>query len=78
MDTGIKMADTELHVVEFDGATGITTQRELTAEEIADRKTMQTEAKKQQAEQEAKAAARASALVKLAELGLTAEEIAAL
>jgi len=44
----------------------------------ADRKVIQAEAAAQQAEADAKAAARQSALAKLADLGLTAEEIAAL
>ena len=62
----------------FDALTGKTTEKELTAEKIAERKELQLEAKKQQVEQETKAAARESALAKLADLGLTAEEIAAL
>jgi hypothetical protein len=67
-----------LTAVVFDAATGETIERELTAEEIAEREEMQAEAEQQIAEQEAKAAARASALAKLAELGLTEEEVAAL
>ena len=47
----------------------------LSAEELDER---QTNAAAQQAAVEAKATARASALAKLAELGLTQEEIAAL
>jgi DNA-binding NarL/FixJ family response regulator len=62
----------------FDVLTGKTTEKELTAEKIAERKELELEAKKQQVEQEKKATARESALAKLAELGLTAEEIAAL
>jgi DNA-binding NarL/FixJ family response regulator len=67
-----------LKAVTLDGATGQVTERELTAEEIADNAQFQTEYEAQIAEREAKAAARESALAKLAELGLTAEEIAAL
>lgn len=62
----------------FDALTGESTERELTAEEMADFETMQNEANLQKIEQDAKAKARASALAKLADLGLTAEEIAAL
>ena len=58
-----------------DGLTGETIERELTTEEIADREAIQTRDESHQADQ---AAARQSALAKLADLGLTAEEIAAL
>jgi len=51
---------------------------ELTAQEIAERAELHAQAEARQAEQEAKASARESALAKLADLGLTAEEIAAL
>lgn len=64
-----------LFAVEVNVETGEVIERELTPEEIADLENDQAEF---QAEQEAKAAARASALAKLAELGLTEEEIAAL
>jgi hypothetical protein len=62
---------------------GIDDQRfELTGDDLAtfnaDRAAIQAEITAQKAEAEAKAAARESALAKLAELGLTAEEIAAL
>ena len=67
-----------LTALEFDAATGQVTERALTADEIADRKALQLQEKQQKAEQEAKAAARNSALAKLADLGLTADEIAAL
>lgn len=67
-----------LTAVIIDAETGEVIERELTAEEIADREEMQAEAETQKTEQEAKAAARASALAKLAELGLTEEEIGAL
>lgn len=62
----------------FDGATGEITERPLTSEEIAENKSIQSEVEASQAEREAKAAARQSALSKLAALGLTEEEIAAL
>jgi hypothetical protein len=52
--------------------------REMTTEEHTAHKAMQAEAAAHQAEVDAKAAARQSALAKLADLGLTAEEIAAL
>jgi hypothetical protein len=67
-----------LTALEVDGLTGEEIIRPLTDEEIADRAEMQAEAETKQAEQEAKSAARASALAKLAELGLTEEEVAAL
>ena len=62
----------------LDAATGEVTERPLTANEIAEREAMQTEYEAQQAEAEAKATARESALAKLAALGLTADEVAAL
>jgi hypothetical protein len=75
------MTDTP-KVVEVDCSTGITTERDMTAEEIANMQAMQAEAEaRRQAEEEAaaaKAAAKASAEAKLAALGLTADEIAAL
>jgi DNA-binding NarL/FixJ family response regulator len=52
--------------------------RELTAEEIASNEIVSAEYEAQQAEAEAKATARESALAKLAALGLTADEVAAL
>lgn len=60
------------------GETGEIVQRELTNVEIADLESARIETETRQSEQEAKATARASALAKLADLGLTAEEIAAL
>jgi hypothetical protein len=62
---------------------GIDNERiELTGDELAafkaDRAAIQAEITAQKAEADAKAAARESALAKLADLGLTAEEIAAL
>jgi hypothetical protein len=67
-----------LTAIEFNGETGETIERELTAEEIADLKKSAEEAEAIEAERDAKIAARQSALAKLADLGLTAEEIAAL
>jgi len=65
-----------------DCSTGETTEVELTAEEITqmetDRLAYETEQETRQAELEAKEAARQSALAKLAALGLTPEEVAAL
>jgi hypothetical protein len=65
-----------------DCSTGITTEVELTVEEIAEREAMAVEYAAQEAAREAeataKAAAKESANAKLAALGLTAEEIAAL
>ena len=68
----------ELKELTFDAATGEVTERPLTAEEIAEREVMQAEAEARQAEADAKVAARESALAKLAALGLTADEVAAL
>lgn len=67
-----------LNAVIFDAATGETTERPFTAEEIAQREAMQAEYEARQAEADAKVAARASALQKLKELGLSQEEIEAL
>ena len=62
----------------INAVTGEETTRDYTPEEIAEAKAFQAELEKQNAEAETKAAVRASALAKLAELGLTAEEIATL
>jgi hypothetical protein len=68
--------------IEVNCETGVVTERELTAEEIAQREADSSAFAAQQAEEEeAKAAAaeaKASAEAKLAALGLTADEIAAL
>lgn len=65
-----------------DCSTGITTEVELSAEEVAEREARQAEylALKEQEllAAQAKAAAKASALAKLAALGLTEEEAAAI
>lgn len=69
-------------VIEVDCSTGVSTERPMTADEIANMEAQQAFWATQQAEAEAaaaaKAAAKASAEAKLAALGLTAEEIAAL
>ena len=62
----------------FDAVTKEIIHRDFTDEEIADRNQMQAEYLAEIAAREAKAAARASALSKLAALGLTQEEIDAL
>jgi hypothetical protein len=67
-----------LTAIIFDAATGETIERPLTADEIAEREVVQAEAEARQAEADAKVAARESALAKLAALGLTADEVAAL
>jgi hypothetical protein len=67
-----------LKTIIFDAATGETTEHLLTFEELAEREAGQSEYETQQAEINAKAAARESALAKLAALGLTEEEVAAL
>lgn len=65
-----------------DCSTGITTEVELTAEEVAQREADAAAWVEAQAQREAeiaaKAAAKASAESKLAALGLTSEEVAAL
>jgi hypothetical protein len=65
-----------------DCSTGVTTEVELTAEEIAQRETDAAAYAVEQAAKEAaataKAAAKASGEAKLAALGLSADEIAAL
>ena len=68
--------------LEVNCATGVTTEVELTAEEIAQREADAEAFAEQEeirlAEVEAKAAAKASAQAKLSALGLTSEEIASL
>lgn len=75
------MSDTP-RIIEVDCSTGISTERDMTADEIANLEVMRADAQARQAEQDAaaaaKAAAKASAEAKLAALGLTADEIAAL
>jgi DNA-binding NarL/FixJ family response regulator len=65
----------ENKAVFFDAITDQVIERELTEEELSE---IQLSNQTQQLEEEAKAQARTSALAKLAALGLTEEEIAAL
>jgi len=67
-----------LKTVIVNAATGEVIERPLTEEEIAELAVMHAEAEVLQAEHDAKVAARESALTKLAALGLTADEVAAL
>jgi hypothetical protein len=62
----------------YDIQTGKTTKRDYTPAEIAEAKAAEIEAAARVAEAEAREAARTSALAKLAALGLSADEIAAL
>ena len=68
--------------IEINCETGIVTERPLTADEIAANETAAAQAAADalaaQEEAQAKAAAKASAQGKLAKLGLSADEIAAL
>jgi hypothetical protein len=68
----------EFIAIEIDGITGKHSSRVLTSEEIADRESVAIENAAMQQEAEAKIHARTSAVAKLAALGLTEEEIAAL
>jgi len=73
---------TQPTIIEVDCSTGVSVERLMTEEEIAKMAETYAEIQAQQAELDAaaelKAAAKASAVSKLTELGLTAEEIAAL
>lgn len=69
---------TELTAIEVNAQTGEEIIRPLTSEEIAELEQITLEAQAQQTALQAKADARQSALAKLADLGLTADEIAAL
>lgn len=71
------MSDTKT-ILEIDASTGTEVVRELTTQELDTLAQNEAELQALQAEQEAKIAARASALAKLAALGLTEEEIGAL
>ena len=62
----------------IDAVTGEVTERPFTDAELAERKLILDAAQEYQAEQDAKVEARKSALAKLAALGLTADEVAAL
>jgi hypothetical protein len=61
-----------------DASTGIEIERELTEDELEERQSIAAESLAVKEAEEAKKAARNSALAKLAALGLTEEEIAAL
>jgi hypothetical protein len=67
-----------IKTVIVDAVTGATIERPLTADEIADREAIAIADAQREAEAQAKADARASALAKLADLGLTQDEINAL
>ena len=71
-----------LTAIEINCETGVVTERELTQDEIAQREADAAKAEARRAEEEAakaaQEAAKASAQAKLAALGLTADEIAAL
>jgi dephospho-CoA kinase len=75
------MTDTPT-VIEVDCTTGVQTERPMTADEIADMEKAAADHAARQAEEEAAAKAKADALAsaqaKLAKLGLTADEVAAL
>jgi hypothetical protein len=68
----------KLKAIVFDGLTGQTTERELNSEELAHRDEVAAIEQSRQDAEQTKDAARQSALAKLAALGLTEEEIAAL
>jgi hypothetical protein len=72
------MTTTTPKAVIFDAETGETKQVALTEAELAQREIDAAEYEAREVAQVAKATARTSALAKLAELGLTQEEIAAL
>ena len=67
-----------LIAIDVDAETGIVTERELTSDELAIHEQILADQAQAEIESISKAAARESALAKLADLGLTAEEIAAL
>jgi hypothetical protein len=67
-----------LTAIILDAESGEMIERDLTDEEIADHLAIKAEADARQADAEAKAEARLSALAKLAALGLTQKEIEAL
>jgi hypothetical protein len=72
------MENETLKVLTVDAITGKQTLRDFTDAELADNTAKSVAEESAQASLANKAAARASALAKLADLGLTAEEIAAL
>jgi hypothetical protein len=68
----------ELFIQIIDGATNESTVRAFNEEELQSYESLQTESEVAILDQETNKAARTSALAKLAALGLTEEEIAAL
>jgi hypothetical protein len=68
----------KLTTITFDAQTGEITERELTSEEIKEREALNTKDLQDALKLKAKQDARQSALAKLAALGLTEAEIAAL
>jgi hypothetical protein len=68
----------ELKLVEYDALTGIETVREYSEEELLDHKEVVKRNTELLKAEKAKEEAKKSALAKLAELGLTEEEIASL
>lgn len=68
----------ELTTIIVDASTGEVVERSMTEDEVADYNAFKLEQEALIAQQEAKIAAKASALAKLAALGLTEEEVAAL
>jgi hypothetical protein len=71
------MADKKKIVI-IDGLTNEVIERDMTEDEMADLENLSKEASDAQDLEQAKVEARTSALAKLATLGLTEEEIAAL
>ena len=71
------MAD-KLTALQVNAETGETIERELTTQEVEELKAFAIKDAQKLAEAEARVTARTSALAKLAALGLTEEEIAAL
>ena len=72
------MANNPLKVLDVDVQAGTVVERDMTADEVAQIEAMTTEQAEREAEAQAKADARLSALAKLADLGLTQDEINAL
>jgi hypothetical protein len=72
------MANSELKVTEINAVTGLVVERELTSEEKENHELLVATQKQFDIDLKAKEEARTSALAKLAALGLTEEEIAAL
>ena len=69
---------TKLLAIEVDAQTGLVSEREFTAEDVSAQKSIQEEFEAVKSAIDARTEARASGLAKLAALGLTEEEIAAL